>query len=132
MTSPFVGPTAVCPQCASPSIQAVQVTRKSLATTVLADELLGTAAGIVAGTTHVLTNVCLACGCQWIPGTEHERQLRALSGQLGEDAKRIELARLAPIDTAGTRLNRKAIGIAWVVVITVFVIFALMSHFKIV
>lgn len=109
---PVQSQAVVCPKCSSPSVQAVQVTKRSLAAAVLAQDLLGPAAGVVAGTSHVLTNVCLGCGCQWIPGTEYERQLRAIAGQLGPEAQRTELARIAaenaPIPSWLTRRQRQS------------------------
>lgn len=85
-------PSVVCPRCASPSVQAVPLEQRSVAAAALSEEFLGTAAGVVAGTRRVLVNHCLGCGWDWLPGSEEERRLRALNGQLGEDAKEVEFA----------------------------------------
>jgi hypothetical protein len=85
MTSP--SPTATCPRCNSPSLQAVPVKRTSIASAVLAEYALGTAAGVAASSDTVIRVVCLNCGCAYVPGTIEERTLRALSGQLGEQAR---------------------------------------------
>lgn len=84
---------ATCPQCGSTSIQAVPVPKKNLGDAVIAEYFLGTAAGVAAGTSTVIQAVCLKCGCQWFPGTVQETRIRALSGQLGEAARRGELER---------------------------------------
>ena len=81
-------PTASCPSCGSPSIQAVPVERKKLGQAVVAEYFLGTAAGVAAGSSTVIQAMCLSCGTQWFPGTKQEEEIRALSGQLGEAAKR--------------------------------------------
>ncbi|HEX9155970.1 MAG TPA: hypothetical protein VF819_10425 [Nitrospira sp.] len=93
MTQPQ-GP-ATCPKCASPSIQAVPIERKKLGDAVIAEYFLGTAAGVAAGTSTVIQAMCLSCGCQWFPGTKQEQQIRALSGQLGDHAKRLAESELA-------------------------------------
>ena len=80
-------PTASCPSCGSPSIQAVPIERKKLGDAVIAEYFLGTAAGVAAGSKTVIQAMCLKCGVQWFPGTKQEEELRVLSGQLGERAK---------------------------------------------
>ena len=84
MTNP--SPTASCPKCGSSSIQAVPVKKSHYAKAVVAEYLLGTAAGVGASSSTVIQAVCLSCGCTWLPGTSQERHLRALSRQLGEKA----------------------------------------------
>jgi hypothetical protein len=49
--------------------------------------MLGTAAGIAAGSGSVIKSVCLSCGLQYFPGTKEEQRIRALSGQLGAEEK---------------------------------------------
>jgi len=90
---------ATCPSCGSSSIQAVAVDRRNLASAAAAQYFLGVAAGVAAGATTLIQVLCLRCGCRWVPGTQHEQDLRALSGQLGEEAQRaaketMEAARL--------------------------------------
>lgn len=81
-------PQATCPKCGSLSVQAVPIERKKLGEAALTEYFLGTAAGVAAGSDMVIQAVCLSCGCQWFPGSPAEQQMRALSGQLGEDAKK--------------------------------------------
>jgi hypothetical protein len=83
----MTGPSsqATCPQCGSPSVQAVPIEKKKLGQAVIAEYFLGTAAGVSAGSAMVIQAICLSCGCQWFPGTVQERSIRALSGQLGPD-----------------------------------------------
>jgi hypothetical protein len=69
-------------------VQAVPVEKKKLGEAVLTEYFLGTAAGVAASSSTVIQAMCLSCGFQWFPGTKAEQRLRALSGQLGEDAKR--------------------------------------------
>lgn len=88
-------PQATCPKCGSLSVQAVPVEKKKLDEAVLTEYILGTAAGVAAGSEMVIQAVCLSCGCQWFPGSPAEQRLRALSGQLGEEAKK-----KAELDTA--------------------------------
>jgi predicted nucleic acid-binding Zn-ribbon protein len=93
MTQPQ-GP-ATCPKCGSPSIQAVPIEKKKVGDAVIAEYFLGTAAGVAAGTSTVIQAMCLSCGCQWFPGTKQEQQMRALSGKLGDQAKRVAESELA-------------------------------------
>jgi hypothetical protein len=81
--------TPTCPNCNSPSIQAVPVRRSSIARALLAEIVFdSTAAGVAASTRTIILNTCLKCGTQWLPGTQAEERLRVLSGQRGEQAKR--------------------------------------------
>lgn len=105
---------ATCPACGSPSVQAVPIERRHVGKAVLAQYFLGVAGGVVAGSTVVIQAVCLECGSQWIPGTDQERELRALSGQLGEAEQRDAVDR----NDRGNR--RRAMG--WMVaLVLVFV-----------
>lgn len=84
--SPVGGP-ATCPRCGSSSIQAVPVRKANLLRAWVAQDLLGTAAGVAAGSDTVIQALCLKCGANWIPGSAHEDRLRALSGALGSAAR---------------------------------------------
>ncbi len=91
MTGPLS--QATCPQCGSPSVQAVPIEKKELGQAIIAEYFLETAAS--AGSATVIQAMCLSCGRQWFPGTAQERSIRALSGQLGEAAKRAEEHRVS-------------------------------------
>lgn len=71
-----------CPNCGSPSVQAVVLPKNSIGAAVLAEYLLGTAAGVTAGASTVIQTACLKCGARWVPGTRDELGLRVRSGQL--------------------------------------------------
>lgn len=114
---------ATCPKCGSTSIQAVPVERKKIGEAVLAEYFLGTAAGVAAGSATIIQAICLKCGCQWFPGSEQERRLRAASGQLGDAAKRGEAARVAKEAEEDARSNKeRAIGLLVVAVVVVAII----------
>lgn len=85
MTTP---PVATCPKCGSMSLQAVAVSKKDLGNALMAEFMLGTAAGVAAGSKTIIQTACLNCGCQYFPGSADEKRLRILSGQLGEAAKK--------------------------------------------
>ena len=107
---------ATCPRCGSPSIQAVPIPRKKIADAIITEYFLGTAAGVAAGSSTVIQAICLKCGCQWFPGTVQEQRIRALSGQLGDAAKRAEQARLAEVAAAKERETKEHQVIAAVVI----------------
>ena len=100
-------PQATCPKCGSPSVQAVPIEKKKLGEAVLAEYFLGTAAGVAAGSKMVIQAMCLSCGFQWFPGTPAEQRVRALSGQLGEAAKKKVEAEIARERAAKERQSKK-------------------------
>lgn len=84
MTSP--GPTGSCPKCGATNLQEVKVKRSSVDRAIVA-EYLRVIGSRGTGIDGILTQqVCQRCGCRWLPRTAQERQLRALSGQLGPEA----------------------------------------------
>ena len=103
---------ATCPACGSSSVQAVPIERRHVGKAVLAQYLFGVAGGVVAGSTVVIQAVCLECGSQWIPGTDQERELRALSGQLGEGEQRAALDR--------NDMSNRRRATSWMVVLVLF------------
>ena len=110
---------ASCPKCGSKSIQAVPVNRQNIAKALLTADLLGsTAAGVAAGSSTVIQAVCLKCGCQWLPGSEQERRIHALSGRAGPGAKLAELEAIQDEeDEASNTRIRIAVAIAVLAVI---------------
>lgn len=98
---------ASCPCCASPSVQIVSVPTRSVGAAVLAELTLGTAAAVAASSSTVLQAACAKCGAQWFPGTKAEARMRALSGQLGEDARSAEEERVAAEKVSAEQAVRK-------------------------
>jgi len=113
---------ATCPKCGSTSIQAVPIEKKKLGEAVIAEYFLGTAAGVAAGTSTVIQAMCLVCGCQWFPGTKQERQLRALSGQLGDHAKRAAESELAAQEQQQKREARTNRIAALIIILIIFAV----------
>ena|SRR5437867_3657548 len=111
MTTPA---SATCPRCQSPSVQAVPVERKKIGQAALAEYFLGTAAGVAAGSSMVIQTICLSCGCQWFPGTKQEHELRALSGQLGEEAARAAQRAIAERQERDRTLDTRMRVLIWV------------------
>lgn len=118
---------ATCPQCGSTSIQAVPVPKKNLGNAVLAEYFLGTAAGVSAGSSTVIQAVCLKCGCQYFPGTVQEKQIRALSGQLGEVARKAEVDRRESEREEARKSSNMLIGVVGVLAVVVVVAVAVSS-----
>ena len=84
MTSP--GPTSSCPKCGATTVQSVPVKRSSVDRALAAEYLRAAGSRESAGADTLVQQVCQRCGCRWLPRTAQERQLRALSGQLGREA----------------------------------------------
>jgi hypothetical protein len=82
---------ATCPSCGGRSIQGQLIPRAnlagSLASFLLAENVAGGVLLAQAVAKMVVVDFCLGCGTQWAPGSPQEHQLRALSGQLGPEAK---------------------------------------------
>ena len=95
--------------------------------------MLGTAAGISAGSRTVIQIVCLSCGCQWLPGTRQEHTIRALSGRLGYEAKLAAEDELRSQQEERKRQTDPKAGLerlaAWLAIIgtIVFLIYALVA-----
>jgi len=119
-----------CPRCGATSVQAVSVAKRSVGQALLAEMVLdSTAAGVIAGSKTVIVNACLICGMQWVPGTEGERRMRALSGQLGDIAKRAEEDRIAAEQAAKAKTDRTAriAGLVLLVVLIAVAVYALIQ-----
>jgi hypothetical protein len=109
MTS--AGPTGSCPRCGATTLKEVRVKRTSV-DRALAAEYLRAMGGRETGGTDTLTQqVCQRCGCRWLPRTTQERQLRALSGQLGPEA--MKAAQAEETANAGKASKRGGTGPAW-------------------
>jgi hypothetical protein len=90
---------ATCPMCGATTIQIVNIQKKDVGKAMLAEWLLdSTAAGVAAGSSTLLSNACVACGFQWIPGSPPEALARVFSGQLGTETRQRLLARLEQRD----------------------------------
>ncbi|MGA2382605.1 MAG: hypothetical protein ABSG61_04140 [Gemmatimonadales bacterium] len=88
----MAGTTGSCPACGSPSIQSVSVKRSAVPKDLAAEYF---AAAGVPVSDMIAQSVCGRCGCRWFARTSQERQLRALSGQLGQDAMQAAQAQAA-------------------------------------
>lgn len=100
MTMPVPDTTpVVCPKCASTSLQVVEVPKVRTALGEFASvALVGLQTTAVTGSLQKAHAVmCLRCGQLWVPGSAQERELRALHGQLGEEAKRHALETSRPV-----------------------------------
>lgn len=118
-----------CPKCGSQSVQAVAVARKDVNAAMLTQLTMGVAAGMAASQKTVIRTVCLKCGATWFPGTTEERHLRAMSGQLGETAKREaedEVQRKKDKQSADLTLGCGGCVVA--ILILVFMVIAGSSH----
>ncbi len=91
-------PALSCPKCGATTLQEVKVKRASVDRALVAEYLRATG-GREPSDGLVTQQVCQRCGCHWLPRTTQERQLRALSGQLGPEAMKTaqaeEAARVA-------------------------------------
>ncbi len=86
-----------CPNCGGTQVGAQLVPKPKSGMEKLATGLLAIGTGDAAGTVlarqwaaaanMVVMDFCLACGTQWVPGSEEEKAMRALSGQLGPEAQ---------------------------------------------
>src|SRR2546430_10027672 len=86
---------AAWPGWGATPVQAVNVEKKNLGAALLTEWLRdSTAAGVAACSKTVISNACIACGFQWLPGSPHEALARLVSGQLGQDTRKHLLARL--------------------------------------
>lgn len=89
---------------------------------------------MAAGSKTAIVNACLACGAQWVPGTQAERRMRALLGQLGDAAKRAKEQRIAGEQDAKRAAERQNV-IAGVILplvllaIAAFVLIQSNAHF---
>ena len=100
---------ATCPKCAATTVQIVNVEKKTLGAAMLTEWLLdSTAAGVAAGSKTVLSNACVACGFQWLPGSLHEALARLVSGQFGEDIRQHVLAQFRRHDQALEQLKAES------------------------
>jgi predicted RNA-binding Zn-ribbon protein involved in translation (DUF1610 family) len=92
MTAP--SPSGSCPKCGSTTLQASLLTRASVPKT-LASEYFAALPPSAQHADTIQQYACSKCGMKWIPRTMQERQVRALSGQLGPEAMRAAQAQAA-------------------------------------
>jgi hypothetical protein len=115
-----------CPRCASSSVQAVSIQENDVTRAMLTELSLGTAAGVTAGSRTIVQALCLKCGLTWFPGSPLEHRIRALSGQLGPEARDAEAKTMeAEARAARARRIRSYCIAALVIVLVVSGIIAL-------
>jgi hypothetical protein len=116
----LAGPTVSCPTCGDRSIQTVNVKRSTVPKELAAEYFAATG---TPSSDVVPQSVCARCGCRWLPRTSQERQLKALSGQLGQEAMRTAQAQGAvaasPAEAARKKVSMRTLILA---VITVLMI----------
>lgn len=121
MTSPTAPKPVSCPRCNSPSIQAITVEVKKEHEPSLADILTDTDEDREDDSETAIRVVYLSCGCQWSPGSPEEQEIRAMSGQLGERAKRETEGRVAEAKKDKDRQSQGVLTIAVLLIIGVLV-----------
>jgi hypothetical protein len=124
--------TASCPTCGATSVQSVPVKRSTVPKKLAAEYFQGAGAGASPDT--LTQSVCGRCGCRWFPRTTQERQLKALSGQLGQEAMRAAQEQLEAQAAAGhapawLRAARKIPIRTWIIatVMTIAILLALFT-----
>ena len=126
MTTP--NPATSCPQCGSTSVEAVPV-KRSTVPKALAAEYLATTPSAAAASETIIQNVCPMCGCRWVPRTKQERHLRALSGQLGQEAMRAAQAQEAAESEKARQSAVAKIPVRTWIIAAVLAIVALLALF---
>ena len=84
MTS--AAPVPSCPKCGATTIRSTAVPRSKVDAGLAMEYFRATGNRDPKPSDTVVVQICQRCNCQWVPRTNQERQLRALSGQLGPDA----------------------------------------------
>jgi predicted nucleic acid-binding Zn-ribbon protein len=127
MTTP--DPTGSCPKCGSNALQTVQLKRSSVSKELVTEYYLRSTPSAAASADTIIQNVCTRCGCRWIPRTRQERQLRALSGQLGQEAMRAAQAEVAAEGVRAQRALRSPLArlpaLTWVLVVVLAIVLLL-------
>lgn len=86
MTSAAAVPS--CPKCGASIIRTTAVPRAKVDAALATEYFRATGNRDPKPSDTVAVQTCERCGCQWVPRTAQERQLRALSGQLGPEARK--------------------------------------------
>ena len=108
----MAGTTGSCPSCGGPSVQSVNVKRSTVPKDLAAEYF---AAAGVPPSDVIVQNVCGRCGARWYPRTSQERQLKALSGQLGQEAMRAAQAEAAAAAAASTSRWKQVPLRTWII-----------------
>jgi len=127
-------PTGSCPRCGATTLKEVRVKRDSVDRALIAEFLKATG-GRDTGDGLLTQQVCQRCGCRWFPRTTQERQLRALSGQLGPDAMKAAQAGEAaksgkgpkPAAAGGTKHKVRPLTIILAVIIVILLILVVVT-----